>query len=214
MSKKRNQPHEFTSPEEKAAAKKAAVLGAPEKTMSLPQIIAIAAGLAMLTGGMLFYAANTLVPQTSPAVASAPVKAAAVQPAQQPQAGQAVAQSAEVVSYPETMFLDKIAKFFTYQHGNLTIKYFIVKSSDGEIRAAFDACDVCWPAGKGYEQQGDEMVCRNCGRRFPTIKVNEVQGGCNPSPLNRAIKDGQVVLQVKEIQDGAKYFDFSQLSGS
>ena len=112
------------------------------------------------------------------------------------------------------MFLDKIAKFFTYQHGSLTIKYFIVKSADGQIRAAFDACDVCWPAGKGYEQQGDEMVCRNCGRRFPTMKINEVQGGCNPSPLNREIKDGQIVLQVKDIQDGAKYFDFSQTSGS
>ena len=87
MSKKRNQPHEFTSPEEKAAAKKAAVLGTPEKTMSLPQIIAIAASLAILVGGVLFYFANSVIPETSPAVPLA----AAVQPVQPPQSGQVAA---------------------------------------------------------------------------------------------------------------------------
>jgi uncharacterized membrane protein len=114
--------------------------------------------------------------------------------------------------YPESHFTDGTAKFFQHQHGDITIKYFILKSSDGVIRAAFDACDVCWPAGKGYYQDGDHMVCRNCGRRFASVRINEIKGGCNPAPLNRSVKDGQVVIQVKDLLEGKGYFDFSQRS--
>lgn len=111
--------------------------------------------------------------------------------------------------YPVSFFDDGKARHFEYKHGNSTIKYFILKSSDGIIRAAFDACDVCWPEGKGYHQSGDYMVCRNCGRRFASVLVNVVQGGCNPAPLKRKVDNGNVVIQVKDIIDGKQYFDFS-----
>ena len=81
------------------------------------------------------------------------------------------------------------------------------------IRAAFDACDVCWREGKGYEQKGDFMICRNCGRRFASVRINEVQGGCNPAPLARAIRGDSVVLQVKDILEGGKYFAFGKGGG-
>jgi uncharacterized membrane protein len=90
----------------------------------------------------------------------------------------------------------------------MTIRYFILKSSDGVIRAAFDACDVCWPAGKGYYQEGDHMVCRNCGRRFASVMVNEVQGGCNPAPLTRSLENDKLIIQIKDIQEGHQYFNF------
>ena len=83
------------------------------------------------------------------------------------------------------------------------------RSSDGIIRAAFDACDVCWPAGKGYYQEGDYMVCRNCGRRFASVLVNEVKGGCNPAPLNRGVTGDKLLINVNDIVEGKQYFDFS-----
>jgi uncharacterized membrane protein len=92
----------------------------------------------------------------------------------------------------------------------LSIKYFVLKSSDGVLRAAFDACDVCWPAGEGYYQEGDYMVCRNCGKRFASLKVNEVKGGCNPAPLNRQVVGDNLVIKVKDILEGKRYFDFSR----
>jgi hypothetical protein len=100
-----------------------------------------------------------------------------------------------------------VAGSFTSE--NNASKYFVLKSSDGIIRAAFDACDVCWPAGKGYYQEGDYMVCRNCGRKFASVLVNEVKGGCNPAPLNRRVENGKVVIDVKDILDGRQYFNFS-----
>jgi len=112
------------------------------------------------------------------------------------------------VSFPLTDFADGRARYYSYDAKGITIKYFILKSSDGIVRAAFDACDVCWRSGKGYAQQGDDMVCRNCGRRFASVLVNEVQGGCNPAPLKRSIDGQQIVIQVQDIQEGGRFFDF------
>jgi uncharacterized membrane protein len=119
--------------------------------------------------------------------------------------------SATSITYPVELFADGKARHFRHKVDDaITIQYFILKSSDGVIRAAFDACDVCWPAGKGYQQSGDVMVCRNCGRKFASIMVNEVKGGCNPAPLNRKVEDGKVVLQINDILSGKQYFDFSK----
>jgi uncharacterized membrane protein len=112
-------------------------------------------------------------------------------------------------SYPVSQFSDGKAKYFSYKTPEgITIKYFVVKSSDGVIRAAFDACDVCWPEGKGYTQKGDFMVCNNCGKQFKTTRVNEVSGGCNPGPLARKIENDQVVIKAEDITKGKRYFDF------
>jgi len=113
-------------------------------------------------------------------------------------------------SYEASLFNDKKAKYYQYQHGKILIKYFILKSQDGQIRAAFDACDVCWPEGKGYAQDSDEMICRNCGQRFPSNKINIVKGGCNPSPLNITVQNGMVIIKTSEIIQGSRYFDFSK----
>lgn len=128
--------------------------------------------------------------------------------------GVAAANPAAEVVYPVKAFQNGDARFYSYPAGNgVTIKYFVLKSSDGVIRAAFDACDVCWREGKGYEQKGDFMVCKNCGRRFASIRINEVQGGCNPGPLAREIRGDQVVIQAKDILEGKPYFTFGKGGG-
>lgn len=116
------------------------------------------------------------------------------------------------VTYAASLFDDGQARHFTYPdaENGITISYFIIKSADGVIRAAFDACDVCWPEGKGYVQDGSAMVCRNCGRRFESVLVNEVQGGCNPAPLTRSVQSDQVVIRVEDLKAGRSYFNFSK----
>ena len=125
------------------------------------------------------------------------------------QSGGPAASAQSEYTYPVSMFADGKARHFEYQTGEHTIKFFILKSSDGVIRAAFDACDVCWPAGKGYYQEGDQMVCRNCGRRFASLRINEVRGGCNPAPLTRNIVGDQLVIKAEHIMEGLQYFNFS-----
>lgn len=123
--------------------------------------------------------------------------------------------SEKEITYPIKIFEDGKAKHFPYKASsktgkNITIRYFLLKSSDGVIRAAFDACDVCWAEGKGYFQKGDFMVCRNCGRRFSLVRINEVQGGCNPVPLKREIRGDKVAIKIKDLLEGAPYFDFGE----
>lgn len=116
------------------------------------------------------------------------------------------------ITYALSLFDDGHARHFDFvdTESKSTIKYFILKSTDGVIRAAFDACDVCWPEGKGYVQDGTVMICRNCGRRFESVKVNEVQGGCNPAPLKRTIQGDQVVILEEDLKKGQPYFNFSK----
>ena len=174
--------------QDKIAAKKAVVLGTGKKNR-LPLFVAII-GVAVIAGAAVFYVnQGGSAPSAS---ADAPSMAASTS-----------------VAFPLSLFEDGKARHFEHTDGEFTIRYFILKSSDGVLRAAFDACDVCWPAGKGYYQQGDYMVCRNCGRRFASVGVNEVKGGCNPAPLNRSVQNGKLVIQVQDILKGKKYFNFS-----
>ena len=74
--------------------------------------------------------------------------------------------------------------------------------------AAIDACDVCYKAGKGYYQEGDNMVCRNCGRRFASNRINDVKGGCNPAPLNREVQGANLVITMKDINANKWYMKY------
>ena len=171
-------------------AKKAAVLGT-EKKGRLPLMVAVVS-IVIIIGGGLFYIFYSPSDGSSVAATSSSASVTLTQ-----------------ATFPVSLFEDGKARHFQHTADGFTIKYFILKSSDGIIRAAFDACDVCWRAGKGYYQEGDHMVCRNCGRRFASVLVNEVKGGCNPAPLNRLVENGKVIIQVKDIMAGKQYFNFS-----
>jgi uncharacterized membrane protein len=174
---------------EKRQAKKNVVLGT-EKKGRLPLMVAIVCAV-LIVGGAIFFAGYDRS-ETAPVAASLTSE-----------------NSASQISLPATLFEDGKARHFQHVAGEFNIKYFVLKSSDGIIRAAFDACDVCWPAGKGYYQEGDYMVCRNCGRKFASVLVNEVKGGCNPAPLNRRLENGKVIIEVKDILDGRQFFNFA-----
>jgi len=172
---------------EKQDAKKAAVLGTDRKR-SLSLLTAIlACGLVAAVAGFTFFSGSGEPPS--------------------------VIASTDKVTFPVKDFQDGKARYYQLKtEDGKAVKFFILKSADGVIRAAFDACDVCWRAGLGYYQDGDSMVCRNCGQRFASVKVNELRGGCNPAPLSRETAGGQVVIQVQDILDGKPYFDFSRRS--
>ena len=101
---------------------------------------------------------------------------------------------------------DGKAHYFQYEGDTASVRFFVVKSRDGVIRAAFDACDVCFSAQKGYSQDGDFMICNNCGRRFHSSRINVVEGGCNPAPLRRQVVGDTLVIQVSDVVPGGRYF--------
>ena len=111
------------------------------------------------------------------------------------------------VRIPVSEVNDGDAHFYKYNSRGVDIRYFVLKSSDGVIRAAFDTCDVCYDAKRGYRQEGDDMVCNNCGQRFASVKINVEKGGCNPAPLTRKVDGSELVIKTDDIETGRWYFD-------
>ncbi len=90
------------------------------------------------------------------------------------------------------------------------VTFFVLKSADGVLRAAIDACDVCYRSGLGYYQEGDNMVCKNCGQKFASNKINVIKGGCNPAPLNRTLDGDKLVIQMRDINMNSWYMKYRQ----
>jgi uncharacterized membrane protein len=107
---------------------------------------------------------------------------------------------------PLNQVSDGKAHYFSYSGDGTTINFFVLKSQDGVVRTAFDTCDVCYRAKKGYRQDGNDMICNNCDMRFASDRINEVKGGCNPAPIERTMANGQVLIAESELVAGARYF--------
>lgn len=103
-------------------------------------------------------------------------------------------------------FADGKARFYRFEGNSGSIDFFIVRSQDGVIRAAFDTCDVCYRERKGYRQEGNDMICNNCDQHFRTDLVNVVKGGCNPAPLEREQIGESLVIAASDIERGIGYF--------
>jgi len=110
---------------------------------------------------------------------------------------------------PVTEVSDGKAHFFTYKKDATDVNFLVIKSSDGQIRAALDTCDVCFRGRMGYRQEGESMVCNKCNQRFHSNLINEIRGGCNPVPLQRAVIDGKVAIPEAELIQGAAYFQMN-----
>jgi uncharacterized membrane protein len=76
------------------------------------------------------------------------------------------------------------ARFYPVQIEGTLLEVLAVQAPDGTIRTAFNTCQVCYSSGRGYyKQQGNVLVCQNCGNRFRMGQVEIASGGCNPVPI-------------------------------
>lgn len=81
------------------------------------------------------------------------------------------------------------ALFVPVEVDGVKLEVIAVKAPDGSIRTAFNTCQVCYDSGKGYyKQEGNELVCQNCGNRFGMGDVEVSKGGCNPVPIPEKYK--------------------------
>ncbi len=76
------------------------------------------------------------------------------------------------------------ATFIPYQSGGTKMEIIAVRADDGTVRTSLNTCQVCWDSGRGYyKQQGNELVCQNCGNRFNINSIEKIKNGCNPVPI-------------------------------
>jgi hypothetical protein len=100
------------------------------------------------------------------------------------------------------------AGFYKLDAGGTTVPFFAVRDAAGQAVVALDACNVCAHAKKGYEQKGDQMLCKNCGLTFPVRDLTKMgsQGGCHPITLPTRTEGDSIVVDRKDLAAGTKYF--------
>ncbi|NLL05773.1 MAG: DUF2318 domain-containing protein [Clostridiaceae bacterium] len=80
--------------------------------------------------------------------------------------------------------INENAKFYPYNIKGTNMEILAVKASDGTIRTAFNTCQVCMGSPRAYfVQNGNSLICQNCGNSFTMDMVEQERGGCNPIPI-------------------------------
>lgn len=98
------------------------------------------------------------------------------------------------------------SKHYDFKDNGATIRFFLVRDQQGVVRAALDACEVCWRAGKGYKLRNEAMLCVNCGQSFALNRIGQVRGGCNPHPLDFTLHQDSITIKKEALAEGLRYF--------
>ncbi len=102
------------------------------------------------------------------------------------------------------------AAFYPVDVDGTQMEVIAVKAPDGTIRTAFNTCQVCYDSGRGYyKQEGDVLVCQNCGNRFPMSRVEVEAGGCNPWPIfdeDKTVTDSDITISYDFLKESKQIF--------
>lgn len=101
---------------------------------------------------------------------------------------------------------DQVA-FIDYDSNGTAMQVMLYKDADGKVHGALNTCQVC--AGSPYayfEQEGQEVVCQNCGNHFAVEAIGDVHGGCNPVPLELSEDGDQVLIETAVLDEQADAF--------
>jgi len=104
------------------------------------------------------------------------------------------------VSIPLSDLTDSSLHFYTADVNNTTIRFLVIHKTNGEFAVALDACQICGRAG--YRQEGQNVICRNCGASIYAPSIGS-QGGCNPIPVKSSVAGGEVIVDLSALADAA-----------
>ena len=117
--------------------------------------------------------------------------------------------SGDSLTIPVEELTEKVS-FYPVNVDGTEMEVMAVKTSDGTIRTAFNTCQICYDSGNGYyKQEGDKLVCQNCGNSFTMDQVGESAGGCNPWPIqesDRTLADDEIQISYDFLKDSADIF--------
>lgn len=102
------------------------------------------------------------------------------------------------------------ASFYPIEVDGTRMEVLAVRDSDGNIRTAFNTCQICYGSGRGYYvQNGSYLVCQNCGNRFTVDQVEIEYGGCNPYPIfseSKTETDSEIEIPYDFLEESKNIF--------
>lgn len=130
--------------------------------------------------------------------------------ASEPAAGAPAAVAADQDLVIPVSEISETAKFYPVDIDGTRLEVVAVEAADGSIRTAFNTCQVCYDSGRGYyKQQGNVLVCQNCGNQFPMDRVEVESGGCNPWPIfdqNKTVTDSSITISYDFLRQSKDIF--------
>lgn len=109
-----------------------------------------------------------------------------------------------------TAEISTTASFYPITVDGTNMEVFAIKASDGTIRTAFNTCQSCYTSGRGYYvQEGNDLVCQNCGFHFTPDQVEIQSGGCNPWPIfaqNKTVTEDSIQISYDFLKESSSIF--------
>lgn len=106
--------------------------------------------------------------------------------------------------------ISETAMFIPVTVDDTKMEIVAVKAPDGTLRTAFNTCQVCYDSGRSYyKQEGDVLVCQNCGNRFKMSQVSVEKGGCNPVGISDAMRsetDTEITIPLDLLKQAVPLF--------
>ena len=104
------------------------------------------------------------------------------------------------VTIPLSDLTDQSVHFYDADTGGAEIRFMVIHQTNGNYAVALDACEICGWAG--YRQQGQNVICRNCGAEIYLPSIGE-KGGCNPIPVKSEVENGNVIVDLAALTASA-----------
>jgi high-affinity iron transporter len=92
---------------------------------------------------------------------------------------------------------------FAYGTGPNQVRFIVFKLESDRYGVAFDACQIC--GDKGYFQQGQQVICKNCMAAINPVSIGQ-SGGCNPIALQSDVEGSDILIRSADLESGTQYF--------
>ena len=100
------------------------------------------------------------------------------------------------VRIPLSELNDSSLHFYAADVNNTVIRFLVIHRMNGDYATALDACQIC--GRQGYRQEGQNVVCRNCGAAIYIPSIGE-SGGCNPIAVKSRVEGGEVIVDLSAL---------------
>ena len=99
------------------------------------------------------------------------------------------------------------ARFFCYRdRAGHEVRFVLARTSDGVVRAVFDACRQCYRFHKGYTVADGFLICRLCGNRYKLDQMETGMASCQPIHLETRQHGNTVEVKVAALEQGQQLF--------
>lgn len=104
------------------------------------------------------------------------------------------------VRVPLSELTDSSLHYYTADVDAAEIRFLVIHKTNGDYATALDACQICGAAG--YKQEGQNIICRNCGAAIYVPSVGDA-GGCNPIAVKSQVEGGEVIVDLSALSKAA-----------